>query len=700
MQKHCHISNEPTCYWLSYSIRKLTRRIPAHLCLDGKLNRLVKVQQLLVQHTLSLWIVMGLCSPLAAEQPVDETFFVDHLFPVMRKAQCDLCHNDNGVASATSIDFPRLNASREQIVAFGYQLRDFIDRQQPDESPLVRKPTNRDEHTGGVRIIPGSEQERTLLVWVNFLARMSDDQERQATELIQRANTWRLEPLTVRRLTHSQYNNTVRDLLGDQSQPANSFPKEDFIHGFRNQLEGQGISPLQAEAYSTSAERLARAAFRGGDHRQLISNQPSSELDDAAAGKFVRQFGMKAFRRPLRPAEENNYLRIFLHEAARTGRFVDGAQLVVEAMLQSPNFLLRIERDSHEEHAQFSMASRLAYLLWDTMPSREMLQAAAENRLSTRTQVESLARQMLDDPRAILALDEFLSQWMRFDRVLGATRDRRRYRDFNNEIAAAMVEETRQLFRYLVWQDQNFMEFFSADYTFINASLAGLYELPEPAVDFQRVQYPANSGRSGVLGHGSFLVLTSKPAETSPTARGLFVRNHFLAQEIAPPPPGINSVLPEITEDKPLNNRQRLEVHLNSEACASCHRLIDPIGYGFEQYDAIGAFHEKMQLRFGGRDNPSMKELAVDTQAHIQGIANSEFSQPKQLGLMLARNETCQRCIVKQYFRYAFGREETAADEAIIEAAFTRFRDSGFRFRELIMAMVTSPLFLQSNARP
>src|SRR5947208_8926584 len=145
------------------------------------------------------------------------------------------------------------------------------------------------------------------------------------------------------------------------------------------------------------------------------------------------------------------------------------------------------------------------------------------------------------------------------------------------------------------------MDLFKADYTFAKAVMAMLYGLPAPETEFGRVEYPPDSGRSGVLGHGSFLVSTSKPAETSPTARGLFVRNHFLGQEIPPPPPGVNAVLPTITEDKPLTNRQRLEIHLNSESCAGCHRLIDPIGLGFEQFNAVGAFEPKMTLQFGSR---------------------------------------------------------------------------------------------------
>ena len=312
---------------------------------------------------------------------------------------------------------------------------------------------------------------------------------------------------------------------------------------------------------------------------------------------------------------------------------------------------------------------------------------------------------MLEDPRARSAMDEFLAQWMRFDRVLEATRDRRRFREFNAEVAAAMVEETRRLFNHLVWHDQNFMEFFTANYTFVNPDLARLYGLPAPDEEFAKVEYPADSGRSGVLGHGSFLVLTSKPAETSPTARGLFVRNHFLGQEIPPPPAGVNTVLPNVTEDTPMTNRQRLAVHLNSESCASCHRLIDPIGLGFEQYNAIGVFQKKMVLQFPGARGdeargrrPTIKELDVDSSGYIQGIEDSAFSTPRELGRLLAESKTCQKAIVKQLFRYAFGRQETVNDQPVIDALLAKFRDSGFRFRELIVALVTSELFLQKGS--
>ena len=533
-----------------------------------------------------------------AARAVDETFFAEKVYPVLHAVQCERCHSDNGVASETRLEFPEPDAGHDRITAFGLSLMDLVDRGNPEQSLLLRKPTRRMKHSGGQRIKPGSGDEAVLLRWINYLAGLSDEQVRRARERIARSDRRGLEALAVRRLTHSQYNHTVRDLLGEQSQPASGFPKEDFVNGFRNQLEAQVVSPLQAEAYGIAAERLARAAFQGGDQHGLIPRQPGSPTDAASVDEFVREFGLRAFRRPLTDGEVRRYSGLFLKEAGRTRNFQAGASMVIEAMLQSPHFLFRVERGANGPDASFEIASRLSYFLWDTMPSDELLRTAGEGKLATVEQIDATVRRMLDDPRARGSMDEFLAQWMRFDRVLEATRDRRMFREFNAEVAAAMVEETRRLFNHLVWDDRNFMETFTADYTFVNSDLARLYGLPAPAEEFAKVKYPPDSGRSGVLGHGSFLVLTSKPAETSPTARGLFVRNHFLGQEIPPPPAGVNTVLPNITEDAPMTNRQRLTVHLNSESCAGCHRLIDPIGLGFEQYNAIGAFQKKMVLQF------------------------------------------------------------------------------------------------------
>jgi hypothetical protein len=650
-------------------------------------------------------LLLGLLPALgrAVELSENERHFVERVYPVFETAQCRLCHGDIGVASGSDLLFPGPNANQEQILAFGLQLRDLVDPVDPAESWLLQKPTNREEHTGGVRILPGSEEEELVLSWANYLAQMGPEEIRAADERIERARRYEQEPLSIRRLTHSQYNNTVRDLLGDLTRPASRFPKEDFIHGFTNQVAGLGISPLQAEGYSEAAERLAQAAFRAGNAERLLpiaptELKPGDSASSAWAVAFVRDFGRKAFRRPLSSAEVELYTQLLLEEVARTGELLDGPRLIVEAMLQSPHFLYRIERGSESPHRAYEIAGRLSYFLWDTMPDDELLRAAEAGELDNVAGAETWARTMLEDSRARAAFDEFLAQWMRFDRVLSATRDRRRFPDFNQDTAVAMTEETRRLFHHVVWENRSFLEFLTADYTFVNGELAQVYGMPEPSEEFERVQYPSDSGRSGVLGHGSLLMLTSKPGETSPTSRGLFIRNQFLAQEVPPPPPDASTELPDVTEDRPMTNRERLDAHLNRESCAACHRLIDPIGLGFEKFNAIGAFEESMSLRFGTRAAPRTVELELDTSAYIQGLENSDFSTPKELGHILAESEMFHRSMVKQVFRYAMGRLESDRDRAVIDALVEDFRASDFRFRELIVSLVTSELFLEGGS--
>jgi hypothetical protein len=636
--------------------------------------------------------------------PAQEDSFSRTLYPVLEKAACRSCHNPDGVASVTRLQFPDPNANPEHIEAFGISLIALIDRNRPEESLLLKKPTNRIPHAGGERIKPGSEEERNLKAWILRLAKMSDEEIAAALKSREEksGDPGRTQPaLALRRLTHSQYNNTVRDLLNDQSAPANQFPAEDFVNGFKNQYQAQSLSPLLVEAYSAAAERLARNAFQGGDQRGLIPCKPSaksarSAQSAACRARFVSEFGLKAFRRPLGLAEQKRYEELFKRETD----FFKGAMIVVEAMLQSPHFLFRLDETTDPKLKPYVTAGRLSYALWDSMPDAALLEMAARGELSTPGSIEAAARRMLADPRARSSLDEFVSQWMRFDRLLTATKDRRRYSNFTREAAAAMTEETRSFIADLVWNDRNFMDAFTADYSFINADLAAIYGVPAPAREFDRVEFPTESERAGLLGQSLFLALTAKPDDTSPTARGLFIREQFLCQHVSEPPPGVNTNLPDITEAKPQTNRERLREHVTNPSCSTCHNLIDPIGFGFEKFDAIGARRDKFKLLFFGDDDedgrrakPRTVELEMNTAGYVAGIPDSKFSSPRELGAVLARSPQCQECLVKQYFRYTSGRMETQADRHLIRKVTEDFRRSQFRFKELIISLIRSREF-------
>jgi hypothetical protein len=608
--------------------------------------------------------------------------FSKSLYPVLEEAGCRACHNADGVASPTRLHFPEPGAPAARVEAFGRSLVRLVDPQAPENSLLLRKPTARVAHAGGQRIKPGTPEEAALRAWIEQLAQLKGDE--LAAALRYRDDEGGARPtVALRRLTHTQYNHTVRDLLGERGQPANQFPPEDFVNGFKNQYAAESLPPLLEDAYSSAAEKLAANAFRR-DARGLVGCEPSAPC----RAEFVRRFGAKAFRRPLDDAEARRYESLFQKER----EFYKGAQLVVEAMLQSPNFLFRLEQTSNPKWRPYAAASRLSYALWDSMPDDALFAEAAGGDFD----IEKAARRMLADPKAREALDEFTAQWLRFDRALTSTKERRAFPNFTPDTALAMTHEARTFVADLVWNGRNFMELFSAPYAYPNGDLARIYGVEPPATDFERVTLPANSGRAGVLGQAMFLTLTTKPDETSPTARGLFVREQFLCQHVADPPPGVNTNLPPVSEAKPMTNRDRLKVHTENKSCAGCHSLIDPIGFGFEKFDAIGQHRDKLKLTFGQQfgegKNASRKvstvEVDLDTSGNVAGIPNSAFSTPAELGAVLAASPQCQECVVKQYFRYVSGRTETPADRPLIRSVLDDFRRSGFRFQEMIISMM------------
>jgi hypothetical protein len=642
--------------------------------------------------------IVAVSVPLFAAPPEpapDASYFNQSLYPILQRAGCPGCHSQDGIAAATRLHFPEADAAPDEVTRFGRSLYKLVDRNNLSNSLLFQKPTRRIAHAGGLRIKPGSAEETALLRWIGYLDKMPPPAD---SELVTKEQKPTPQPVALRRLTHEQYNNTVRDLLGDDSHLADQFPPEDFVNGFKNQYQSQSISPLLAEAYGTAAEKLAGNAFRGGDSKHLI---PCKSTEAGCRDKFIRDFGRRAFRRPLTADEASRYTTLFDAEANTRKSFQTGARIVVEVMLQSPNFLLRIENGADPKSKAYETASRLSYFLWNTMPDEALFASAGKGELDTPAGVERVARRMLCDTKSRQAVGEFISEWLRFDRLLTTVRDRRAYPEFTSELIGAMTEETSRFVSDLVWSNANFMQMYSAPYSFLSSNLAALYKVPAPKEEYGRVDFPPSTERAGVLGQATFLALTSKPADTSPTARGLFVREQFLCQEVPQPPPGVNTNLPPVTADKPQTNRDRLASHLTSESCASCHSLIDPIGFGLEKFDAIGQRREKLKLTFHetghGADPDKMTAqpvaLELNTEGMVAGITNSRFTSPRELGNILAQSAQCQECVVKQLFRYATGRKDTPADRPVIRQVFETFESSGFRFQELMVAMMKGTAF-------
>ena len=308
----------------------------------------------------------------------------------------------------------------------------------------------------------------------------------------------------LRRLTHSQYNNTVRDLLGDYSRPADRFPPEDFVNGFKNQLRTQGMPPLLAEAYSAVGREAGAERVPGGRRQRAGAVQARVGARREVPRSVRARFGLRAFRRPLTDAEFRRYAALFSAQAAKTGQFLDGARVVVEAMLQSPKFLFHVESgaDGSSATTRSPAGSRTS------CGTRCRISACSTRRPTASCgppKASSAWRGACStQPPARQAVDEFFAQWLRFDRVLGSVKDRRRYPEFTPELAAMMVQETRMLLGNLVWNDGNFMEAFTADYSFLNSDLASLYGVPAPSGEFELRAVPGRlaprrAARAGIV---------------------------------------------------------------------------------------------------------------------------------------------------------------------------------------------------------
>ena len=645
-------------------------------------------------HRLCILLFSPSCS-----SPPTRAILPNSVYPVFLKAGCPGCHNPDGVASATRLHFPEPDAPPPPSKPSANRSHSLGDL-------LLNKPTRRVAHAGGLRIPPGTPEEAALKTWIAYLNTLpAPDAPRAAPREAApiphtSARCFASSPAP------STYNNTVRDLLGDDTRIADQFPPEDFVNGFKDQFQSQSISPLLAEAYSLAAEKLAASASSARETRttsspatpQARATPPaatnSSMISDAAPSAGRSRPRISALHSPFHLAEAASAAASF--PAPRSS----------SKPCSNPRPSSPARKMAASPRGEASKPRQSPVLLpVEHHAGRGPPAGCRRRRPRHRPGVERAARRMLGDPRARSAVDEFISEWLRFDRVVGMVKDRRIFPTYTPELAIAMAEETRRLAADLVWNNSNFMKLFSADYTFVDSDLAALYNVPAPAAEWGRVALPESGGRAGILGQALFLASTSKPEETSPTARGLFVREQLLCQEVPPPPPGVNTNLPALGKDQPKTNRERLAIHQANDSCKSCHSLIDPVGFGFEKFDAIGQHRDKLTVTFfpghGEKtEKPTTAELPLDSTGFVAGIPDSAFATPRELGRILEANPQCQACVVKQLFRYAAGRRESrssaASDVLVLDRALADFKDSGFRFQDLMVSLVKYSMFPES----
>ncbi len=498
----------------------------------------------------------------------------------------------------------------------------------------------------------------------------------------------------LRRLTRLQYSNTLRDLLGDTSNPGETFFPAD-TRGTNRFTTGGVVSNVEARAYYEAAKAIgASVATRLST---LYSCDLAAAGESACADEFIRSFGLRAFRRPV-DAEETAGLR-GIYDWARSQEgyvYEDAIRVVLQAMLQSPGFIYHQEvatrpaaTDTLVRLTPYEMASRLAYFLWSSMPDSTLFAEAAAARLSTPAELAAQARRLLADGRAADTLKTFHHDWLLLDQLAIAEKDTARFPDFTEQARTAMQAETGTFVSYVFQQDGRLESLLTANYTFADASLAKIYDLPAPAGQgLQRVDLSPAQGRSGLLTQLGVLSNAATPYSTSPVRRGKFVREQMLCQDLPPPDPNVDTSPPAPADN--VSGRQLWAQHSADPACSGCHALMDPIGFAFENFDAIG--------RFRSTDGGA----PVDASGQITGSASSDgsFTGVAALARHLLGSQQVHRCLTQQWFRFAMGRLESPADEQSVVQAYQAFADSSLDMRELLIALTQTNGFAFRSVAP
>ncbi len=399
--------------------------------------------------------------------------------------------------------------------------------------------------------------------------------------------------------------------------------------------------------------------------------------------QVLEKFAERAFRRSVMPAEIDRILPLV--ELAKTqGQSVDmGVEIALRAILISPHFLFRPELDAKPNSAtpthpltDFELASRLSYFIWSSMPDDALFAAAREGKLQDPVEIEAQVARMLLDPRADALIDNFAGQWL-FTRALDDHQpDYYAFPTWDEDLRAAMRQETKLFFREFLRNDQPIPEMLTADFTFINDRLATHYGLPSPGPDFTKISI-SDPQRKGLLGQGSILTVTSFPTRTSPVKRGKWVMTQLLCTEPPAPPPGVEGLVMETVPTGSI--RQRLEKHRENPICATCHVEMDNLGFGLEQYNGIGLFRTE--------DNG----FPVDSSGILPG--GKTFNGMPELSGILVDDPRFTHCVSEKMMTYALGRGMYPVDKVHIEHVVESLDKKGQSFASLIKLVATSEPF-------
>ncbi|HYI02599.1 DUF1592 domain-containing protein [Hyalangium sp.] len=497
--------------------------------------------------------------------------------------------------------------------------------------------------------------------------------------------------VSLHRLNRAEYDNTVRDLLGDTKRPARDFPADDISSaGFDNDADVLSMSPLLLEKSSAAATQVLEDAWRKGT---LRSCRLDVEDPMPCARELLSRFARRAWRRPVMDSELERLLSLVTLSRQQGDGSEPGMKLALRAVLLSPHFLYRVELDpapaSPAPHrlTDLELAARLAYFLWSSTPDEPLQTLAEAGELHEPMVLEEQVRRMLADPKAQALVENFAGQWLYLRAVDAAAPDPALFPAFDESLRRAMRQETELFFREFLTSDRPLRNMLDADFTYVNDRLAAHYGLPLPGSDTpRRVSLEGHPERMGLFAHGSLLTVTSLPTRTSPVKRGVWVLEQLLCSAPPAPPPNVEGLPPPV--DPSASLRQRMEQHRSDPVCAGCHHLMDPIGFGLENFDAIGRWRRTEE----GSGAP------VDASGTLPG--GTAFEGVTGLRPLLKEDARLGECITHQLLTYALGRGLTEADTCAVADITRQAEARGGRWQDLIIAITGSEPFTHRRGEP
>jgi hypothetical protein len=504
-----------------------------------------------------------------------------------------------------------------------------------------------------------------------------------------RCDAARVDGVGLRRLTRSQYHHAVDDAFGvDVGSPEQAFAADAKAGPFDTN-GGTAVSEELVDAYLNAAEDIAPILIAERD--AFFSCDLAATGARGCAERFVDTVGRRLYRRPPAGATRDRLLALFDAERAREG-YDAGLELVLQAMLQSPHFLYRVELGQPGGDAgavdAYGVASRLSFLLWDSIPDDALLDAAASGALLDPDRIEVELERMLADPRAERGVAAFFLQWLDVRAAEDLAKDPEAFPLYDEALAQLMTEETRRFTDSVMREgDGSLVTLLTSTSSFASGPLHEVYGLPAPAdSEWHAVAFDGRD-RAGILTHASFLARTSHPNQTTPVLRGKAIRESFLCTSLPEPPPDIDTTPPDLDPD--LTTRERFSQHATDPVCAGCHGLMDPIGLGFEGYDALG---QRRAVEAG-------KPVDESGDVFASWDADGAFTGVPELAERLAGSLQVHECMVDQWFAYTYGRTPTDADFCALVELDDAFQGAGLRFPDLLTALVQSEAFRHGAAQ-